>query len=82
MPSQNQSPFSGLYKQPFQERQKILAEWANLTSEEVDLLKNYGYFTESQLDQLIENTIGVYFFERRLIKRCVFAFLLEASSTR
>ncbi|MHA1746535.1 MAG: hydroxymethylglutaryl-CoA reductase, degradative [Promethearchaeota archaeon] len=56
----NKSPFSGFYKKSFHERQKILAEWANLTSEEVDLLKTYGYFTESQLDQLVENTIGVH----------------------
>ena len=60
MPSQNQSPFSGFYKQSFHERQNILAKWANLTSEEVNLLKTYGYFTESQLDQLVENTIGVH----------------------
>jgi hydroxymethylglutaryl-CoA reductase len=60
MPTQKKSPFSGFHKRPFNERQKILAEWANLTSKELDLLKTYGYFTEDQLDQLIENTIGVH----------------------
>ena len=57
---QNQSPFSGFYKQSFHERQKILADWANLTQDELDILKTYGCFTEDQLDHLIENTVGVY----------------------
>ncbi|MFX0018915.1 MAG: hydroxymethylglutaryl-CoA reductase, degradative [Promethearchaeota archaeon] len=54
------SDISGFYKLSLGERQKTLSELVNLDDEEVKLLKNFGYFKETQIDTLIENVIGSY----------------------
>jgi len=54
------SDISGFYKLSLGERQKALSELVNLDDEEVKLLKNFGYFKETQIDTLIENVIGSY----------------------
>ena len=54
------SDISGFYKLSLGERQKSLSELVNLDDEEVKLLKNFGYFKETQIDTLIENVIGSY----------------------
>ncbi len=54
------SQISGFYKFPISERQAIISKMCNLTSEEKQLLKNFGYFTPTQLDTMIENVIGNY----------------------
>jgi hydroxymethylglutaryl-CoA reductase len=54
------SDISGFYKLSLGERQKILSELINLDEEEIKLLKNYGYFKETQIDTFIENVVGSY----------------------
>ncbi|MGB5912801.1 MAG: hydroxymethylglutaryl-CoA reductase, degradative [Promethearchaeia archaeon] len=54
------SDISGFYKLSLGERQKALSELVNLDDEEVKLLKNFGYFKETQIDSLIENVVGSY----------------------
>ncbi len=54
------SDISGFYKLSLGERQKTLSELVNLDDEEVKLLKNFGYFKETQIDTLIENVVGSY----------------------
>ncbi|MBY9007257.1 MAG: hydroxymethylglutaryl-CoA reductase, degradative [Candidatus Lokiarchaeota archaeon] len=54
------SKISGFYKLSVEERQKIIAEKADLNEDELNLLKNFGYFKSEQLDTMIENVIGSY----------------------
>jgi len=54
------SDISGFYKLSLGERQKALSELVNLDDEEVKLLRNLGYFKETQIDSLIENVVGSY----------------------
>jgi hydroxymethylglutaryl-CoA reductase len=54
------SDISGFYKLSLEERQKALSELVNLDDEELKLLKNFGYFKETQIDTLIENIVGSY----------------------
>ncbi len=52
------SRIPGFYKLPIEERLKIVKEWANLTDEEVELLKNFGNLEPKIADAMIENVIG------------------------
>jgi len=54
------SEISGFYKLSIEERQKILSTLFDLTKDEIKLLRNFGYFTQTQLDTLIENVVGSY----------------------
>ena len=54
------SKISGFYKLSVEERQKTLIQLFDLTKEEIELLQNFGYFTSSQQDKMIENVIGSY----------------------
>ena len=54
------SDLSGFYKLSLKERQKLLSELVTLDDDEINLLKNFGYFKETQIDTLIENVIGSY----------------------
>ncbi len=54
------SEISGFYKLKIEERQSLIAEKFELTQNEIQLLQNFGYFSPSQLDTLIENVIGSY----------------------
>ena len=54
------SKISGFYKLSIEERQKILIKSYDLNEEEQKLLKNFGYFTKTQLDTIIENVVGSY----------------------
>ncbi|MHA1661492.1 MAG: hydroxymethylglutaryl-CoA reductase, degradative [Promethearchaeota archaeon] len=54
------SEISGFYKLSIKERQKKLSEITDLTQEEMKLLQNFGYFTSTQIDMLIENVVGSY----------------------
>ncbi len=54
------SEISGFYKLSIENRQKMLIDLFNLTQEEIRLLENFGYFTTSQIDSLIENVVGSY----------------------
>ncbi len=54
------SEISGFYKLKIEERQSLIAEIFELTQNEIQLLQNFGYFSPSQLDTLIENVIGSY----------------------
>ncbi len=56
--STRSSRIPGFYKLPFEERLKIVAEWAGLTKEEVELLKNTGNLDRKVADAMIENVIG------------------------
>lgn len=48
----------GFYKKPLEERLRIVAEWAGLTEEEVELLRNLGNLSKDIADAMIENVIG------------------------
>ncbi len=52
------SRIPGFYKLSPEERLRIVAEWAGLTSEEVEVLRNYGNLGEKLADTMIENVIG------------------------
>ena len=52
------SKISGFYKLSIEERLKIVKEFANLSDEEVEILKNTGYMKIEQVDRMIENVIG------------------------
>ncbi|MFX0083061.1 MAG: hydroxymethylglutaryl-CoA reductase, degradative [Candidatus Hodarchaeota archaeon] len=54
------SDISGFYKLSFEERQQKISKMINLSEDEVNILKNLGYLTPSQIDTLIENVIGSY----------------------
>jgi len=54
------SKISGFYKLSVEERQKTLIQLFDLTKEEIELIQNFGYFTSSQQDKMIENVIGSY----------------------
>jgi len=54
------SDISGFYKLPLKERQTQLAERLGLDQEDIELLRNLGYFSPSQIDILIENVVGSY----------------------
>ena len=54
------SQISGFYKLSVEERQKTLIQLFDLTKEEIELLQNFGYFTSSQQDKMIENVFGSY----------------------
>ena len=54
------SKISGFYKLSIEERQKIIFDLFNLTDDEQKILKNFGYFSPSQLDTTIENVVGSY----------------------
>ena len=52
------SRIPGFYKLPIEERLKIVAEYAGLTQDEVELLKKTGNLDLSIADRMIENVIG------------------------
>ncbi|RLG57807.1 MAG: hydroxymethylglutaryl-CoA reductase, degradative [Candidatus Hydrothermarchaeota archaeon] len=52
------SKISGFYKLSIEERLKIVKEFANLSDEEVEILKNTGCMKIDQVDRMIENVIG------------------------
>ena len=52
------SRISGFYRLPIKERLSILAEKAELTSEETELLTSGGGLTMDIADRMIENVIG------------------------
>lgn len=54
------SDISGFYKLSMEKRQQILADQCGLNEEEIELLRNYGYFKPKQLDTMIENVVGSY----------------------
>lgn len=54
------SEISGFYKLSIKERQKLLSELTSLSSDEIELLNNFGYFEPNQMDTLIENVVGSY----------------------
>ncbi len=52
------SRIQGFYKLSIDERLKIVKEIANLTEEEVDMLRNFGNLDPKIADSMIENVIG------------------------
>ena len=55
---EKESTFSGFYKLTPEERVKKVQEYADLTDEEVQILKNTGGFPIENADRMIENVIG------------------------
>jgi hydroxymethylglutaryl-CoA reductase len=54
------SDISGFYRLSIKERRKLLYKLVDLDDNEKKILENLGYFTETQIDTLIENVIGSY----------------------
>ncbi len=52
------SRIPGFYKLSVEERLRIVKEWAGLSDEEVELLRNFGSLGEKTADIMIENVIG------------------------
>ncbi len=52
------SRIPGFYKKSLDERLRIVAEWAGLSEEEVNILRNLGNLPEKIADSMIENVIG------------------------
>ncbi|MFX1556194.1 MAG: hydroxymethylglutaryl-CoA reductase, degradative [Promethearchaeota archaeon] len=58
--SEFNSEISGFYKLSIEERHQLLSKLLNLDQEDLNLLKNFGYFNPNHMDSLIENVIGSY----------------------
>jgi hydroxymethylglutaryl-CoA reductase len=54
------SRFPQFYKKTIEERLAILADYANLTEEELAALSSQGALTLEQADKMVENAIGIY----------------------
>jgi len=54
------SAISGFYDLSLEERQKVLIDFFDFSSEELKILNNFGYFSISEVDNLIENVVGSY----------------------
>ncbi len=54
------SAFTGFYKLPRDERLQVVKEFADLTEEETNMLKNTGALQFELVDHMIENVIGVF----------------------
>ncbi len=54
------SDISGFYKLSIEQRQHELSSQFNFSPEELMILDNFGYFSKTQLDTLIENVVGSY----------------------
>ncbi|MCD6591399.1 MAG: 3-hydroxy-3-methylglutaryl-CoA reductase, partial [Thaumarchaeota archaeon] len=54
------SRIPGFYKLTPKERLEKVAEFADLTEEEVELLRRFGALDEATADRMIENVIGVF----------------------
>jgi hydroxymethylglutaryl-CoA reductase len=54
------SKITGFYRLSIKERRKLLSKLINLNENDMNFLENLGYFTETQIDTLIENVIGSY----------------------
>ncbi|MFX1308204.1 MAG: hydroxymethylglutaryl-CoA reductase, degradative [Promethearchaeota archaeon] len=54
------SEISGFYKLSMKERRELLSKLIKFNKNDISLLENLGYFTESQIDTIIENVVGSY----------------------
>ena len=54
------SKISGFYKLSIAERLKLIDEKVGLTDDEINILKNFGYYQPEKMDILIENVIASY----------------------
>ncbi|MFX1591199.1 MAG: hydroxymethylglutaryl-CoA reductase, degradative [Promethearchaeota archaeon] len=54
------SEISGFYKLSMKERRELLSKLIKFNENDINLLENLGYFTESQIDTIIENVVGSY----------------------
>lgn len=57
--SHNSSRLPGFYKRPLNERVDIVANWANLTEEDITILKGNS-LSRPQADKMVENVLGVF----------------------
>jgi len=58
--SRKTSRIPGFYKLPIEERIRILKEFADLTDEEIELLKKTGALDLKTADVMIENVVGTF----------------------
>ncbi|RLG77259.1 MAG: hydroxymethylglutaryl-CoA reductase, degradative, partial [Thermoprotei archaeon] len=56
--AERSSRIPGFYRLPMEERLRIVAEWAGLSKEEVELLRNLGNLDPKIADSMIENVVG------------------------
>ena len=54
------SVISGFYKLPIEQRLAIIKDFAGLTDDEVNLLRNTGSVAFDTVDHMVENVIGVF----------------------
>ncbi|UCC21132.1 MAG: hydroxymethylglutaryl-CoA reductase, degradative [Promethearchaeota archaeon] len=54
------SEITGFYKLSMKKRRELLSEFIGFNKNDIKLLENLGYFTETQIDTLVENVIGSY----------------------
>ncbi|MHA1269383.1 MAG: hydroxymethylglutaryl-CoA reductase, degradative [Candidatus Helarchaeota archaeon] len=54
------SDISGLYNLSLEERQDLIAKITELTSDELKILRNFGYISPIKLNTMIENVIASY----------------------
>ncbi|MHA1292343.1 MAG: hydroxymethylglutaryl-CoA reductase, degradative [Promethearchaeota archaeon] len=54
------SDISGFYKLSLEERQKKLIKIFNFNQKEIKLIENFGYFSSSQINNLIENVFASF----------------------
>ncbi|MFX1570037.1 MAG: hydroxymethylglutaryl-CoA reductase, degradative [Promethearchaeota archaeon] len=54
------SEISGFYKLSMKRRRELLFSLIKLNENDMEYLENLGYFTENQIDTLVENVVGSY----------------------
>jgi hydroxymethylglutaryl-CoA reductase len=54
------SEVTGFYRRPLEKRVEIVKEFADLTDDEADLLKNTGALPVELADRMIENVVGAF----------------------
>ncbi len=60
MSNQKSSRISGFYRRSLAERAAVVAQWANLSTQEQAVLLGMNGLNASQADNMIENAIGIY----------------------
>ncbi|MEM7333959.1 MAG: 3-hydroxy-3-methylglutaryl-CoA reductase, partial [Chloroflexota bacterium] len=56
---QKSSRLPGFYKRPLEERVDIVSDWANLTEDDIAILKGHS-LNRQQADKMVENVLGVF----------------------
>ncbi len=60
MDTKKSSRLAEFYKRSIEERLHIVADWSNLSVDDIEVLKNIGSFDTTQANHMIENVISIH----------------------